>query len=79
MLGLHGVHAHVVLIRPQPLGLPHDGGGELGGLHHHWGVHGLLPVQPHAVTTAALLSCKQTHPQHPSSFFHTSLKVNVET
>lgn len=45
-----GIDTHIAVI-PTPLGVSHDSGGEMGGRHHDWGLHALLPH----LTAAALL------------------------
>lgn len=46
-----GVDAHVAVVTT-PLGISHGSGGEVGGRHHDWGLHALLP---HLAAAAALL------------------------
>lgn len=45
-----GVDPHVAVITT-PLRVSHGSGGEVGGRHHDWGLHALLPH----LTAAALL------------------------
>lgn len=46
-----GVDTHVAVVAT-PLGISHGSGGEVGGRHHDWGLHALLP---HLAAAAALL------------------------
>lgn len=45
-----GVDTHIAVITT-PLRVSHGSGGEVGGRHHDWGLHALLPH----LTAAALL------------------------
>lgn len=62
LIGGHGVHPHVALLRTQAFGLSHDSGGEVGRRHHDWRLHALLTAHPYFTAAAALL-CTQTEGQ----------------